>query len=66
MSLRADVQVIHLFGTDSMKKKLEEDLMRQRGNGPSYLELIVVVYVLGNTFIKIKHLFLKKKLYFIL
>ncbi|XP_077299447.1 transient receptor potential-like [Arctopsyche grandis] len=47
VSLRADVQVIQLFGTDSMKKKLEEDLMRQRGNGPSYLELIVVVYVLG-------------------
>lgn len=47
MSLRADVQAIHLFGTESMKKKLEEDLMRQRGNGPTYVELVVVIYVLG-------------------
>lgn len=30
-----------------MKKQLEEDLLRQRGNGPTYVEMMVTVYVLG-------------------
>uniref|UniRef100_A0A1B0DMR2 Transient receptor ion channel domain-containing protein n=1 Tax=Phlebotomus papatasi TaxID=29031 RepID=A0A1B0DMR2_PHLPP len=47
VSQRAEVQVILLFGTESMRRALEEELMRQRGNGPTYLELLVVVYVLG-------------------
>lgn len=47
MSLRAEVQVIELFGTESMKRALEEQLSKQRGNGPTLLELLVVVYVLG-------------------
>ena len=47
VSQRAEVQVILLFGTDAMKTTLEETMRKQRGNGPSMLEMIVVVYVLG-------------------
>ncbi|GLH08834.1 Transient-receptor-potential-like protein, partial [Gryllus bimaculatus] len=46
-SQRAEVQAIQLFGTESMRKNLEEQLRRQRGNGPTPLEWIIVVYVLG-------------------
>lgn len=47
VSQRAEVVVVQLFGTDSMKRQLSEDLLRQRGNGPTFLETIVVLYVLG-------------------
>ena len=47
VSQRAEVHAILLFGTERMRKALEEQLQRQRGNGPSPLEWIVVVYVLG-------------------
>lgn len=47
VSLRVEVQIIELFGTQSMKRALEEQLQRQRGNGPSLLEMIVAVYVMG-------------------
>ncbi|XP_065082989.1 transient-receptor-potential-like protein [Ochlerotatus camptorhynchus] len=47
VSQRAEVQVVLLFGTDSMKRALQEELARQRGNGPTYLECLVVVYVMG-------------------
>jgi len=47
VSQRAEVQLILLFGTDSMKQTLNESLKRQRGNGPTPLELLVVLYVLG-------------------
>ncbi|CAH0397075.1 unnamed protein product [Chilo suppressalis] len=47
VSQRAEVQVIQLFGPDWMVKELEKELLKQRGNGPTYLELVVVVYVLG-------------------
>lgn len=47
MSQRAEVQLILLLGTDAMKSAMEESLRKQRGNGPSILEMIVVVYVLG-------------------
>lgn len=47
VSLRAEVHLIHFFGTDAMQKQLEEDLLRQRGSGPTYLELLVIIYVLG-------------------
>lgn len=30
-----------------MRKELEEQLARQRGNGPTYLECLVVLYVVG-------------------
>ncbi|XP_044730931.1 transient-receptor-potential-like protein [Chrysoperla carnea] len=47
VSLRAEVHIIQMFGTESMKIWLDEQLKRQRGQGPTYLELLVVVYVLG-------------------
>ncbi|XP_061717205.1 LOW QUALITY PROTEIN: transient-receptor-potential-like protein [Cydia pomonella] len=47
VSQRAEVQVIQLFGPEWMVKELEKELLKQRGNGPTYLELVVVVYVLG-------------------
>lgn len=36
-----------LFGSETMKANLEEQLRRQRGNGPSHLELLVALYVIG-------------------
>ncbi|KAJ2941134.1 hypothetical protein O0L34_g10369 [Tuta absoluta] len=47
VSQRAEVQVIQLFGPQWMVDELEEELKKQRGNGPTYLELVVVIYVLG-------------------
>uniref|UniRef100_A0A182RLY7 ANK_REP_REGION domain-containing protein n=1 Tax=Anopheles funestus TaxID=62324 RepID=A0A182RLY7_ANOFN len=47
VSQRAEVQVVLLFGTESMKRALQEELARQRGNGPTYLECLVVIYVMG-------------------
>uniref|UniRef100_A0A2M4A8I3 Putative transient-receptor-potential-like protein n=1 Tax=Anopheles triannulatus TaxID=58253 RepID=A0A2M4A8I3_9DIPT len=47
VSQRAEVQVVLLFGTEAMKRALQEELARQRGNGPTYLECLVVIYVLG-------------------
>lgn len=39
--------MILLFGTERMKASLRESLKKQRGNAPTPLELLVVVYVLG-------------------
>ncbi|XP_032796648.2 transient-receptor-potential-like protein [Daphnia magna] len=47
VSQRFDVLVIELFGTESMRKTLEDQLRRQRGNLPTFLECFVAVYVLG-------------------
>lgn len=47
VSQRAEVQVILLFGTERMKSAMRESLKKQRGNAPTPLELLVVVYVLG-------------------
>ncbi|XP_048481479.1 transient-receptor-potential-like protein [Plutella xylostella] len=47
VSQRAEVQAIQLFGPEWMRKELEEELKKQRGAGPTYLEVVVVVYVLG-------------------
>lgn len=47
MSQRAEVHLIMLFGTENMKASLEERLRRQRGNGPTHLELLVALYVIG-------------------
>lgn len=47
VSLRAEVVAIQWLGTDSMKRQLHEDLVRQRGSSPSFLEGVVVIYVLG-------------------
>ncbi|XP_073954562.1 transient-receptor-potential-like protein isoform X2 [Choristoneura fumiferana] len=47
VSQRAEVQAIQLFGPEWMVKELEKELLKQRGNGPTYLEMFVVVFVLG-------------------
>ncbi|XP_057320234.1 transient-receptor-potential-like protein isoform X1 [Microplitis mediator] len=47
VSLRAEFQAIMIFGTETMKQQLEQDLQKQRGSVPTYLECIVVIYVFG-------------------
>uniref|UniRef100_A0A1B6EER2 Transient receptor ion channel domain-containing protein n=1 Tax=Clastoptera arizonana TaxID=38151 RepID=A0A1B6EER2_9HEMI len=47
VSQRAEVYAIQFFGTEAMKRQLHEELLRQRGNGPTFLEGIVVIYVIG-------------------
>lgn len=47
VSQRAEVQLILLFGSENMQNNLKEQMRRQRGNGPTPLELVVVIYVLG-------------------
>lgn len=47
VSLRAESQAIMIFGTETMKRQLEEDLQKQRGSVPTFLECIVVIYVFG-------------------
>lgn len=47
VSQRVEVQLVMLFGTKSMQQSLEEQLRRQRGNAPTVMELIVVLYVIG-------------------
>lgn len=46
-SQRAEYHLIMMFGSDGMRVALEEQMRRQRGNGPSNLELLVALYVLG-------------------
>lgn len=47
VSQRAEVHLVLMFGTESMKRGMEEQLRRQRGNRPTPLELLVVLYVIG-------------------
>ncbi|XP_034948418.1 transient-receptor-potential-like protein [Chelonus insularis] len=47
VSQRAEVQVVTLFGSEDMRRQLEEDLSKQRGAGPTPLEYVVILYVLG-------------------
>lgn len=47
VSQRAEVQIIQLFGTERMKSNLAKAMERQRGNAPSILEWIVLIYVIG-------------------
>lgn len=42
--------VIEFLGTESMRRNLEIQLRRQRGNGPTALECIVATFVLGMIF----------------
>ncbi|XP_046394033.1 transient-receptor-potential-like protein [Ischnura elegans] len=44
---RFEIRIIQIFGTEAMRSQLEEDLQRQRGNGPTVLECVVLVYVIG-------------------
>ncbi|KAL7031376.1 hypothetical protein ACKWTF_006982 [Chironomus riparius] len=47
VSQRAEVQVVLLLGTQKMKEAMRESLKCQRGNPPTPLEILVVIYVLG-------------------
>lgn len=47
VSQRADEVAIRLLGTEWMKQRLLEEELRQRGKGPSILELLLVLYVIG-------------------
>lgn len=47
VSQRAEVLVIQILGTDSMRAALEEQLAIQRGNLPTFLEFVVIIYVMG-------------------
>lgn len=47
VSQRFDVLVVEFLGTESMRRNLEDQLRRQRGNGPTALECVVAFYVLG-------------------
>ncbi|XP_012255513.2 transient-receptor-potential-like protein isoform X2 [Athalia rosae] len=47
VSQRAEVQAVRLLGGEEARRDLEESLLRQRGVGPTPLECIVLVYVLG-------------------
>ncbi|CAL7938803.1 unnamed protein product [Xylocopa violacea] len=47
VSQRAEEEVVRLFGSVDAKRNLEVELTMQRGAGPSFLESLVVLYVLG-------------------
>lgn len=46
-SQRAEVQFIEIFGSESMNESLKERQLHQRGNGPSYIELLILHFVIG-------------------
>lgn len=47
VSQRAEVQVVLLLGTEKMKQAMLEAMKKQRGNPPTPLELLLVLYVFG-------------------
>lgn len=47
VSQRAEIQLVLLFGTENMKLAAQEKMMIHRGNGPTPLELLLVLYVIG-------------------
>ncbi|XP_075166028.1 transient receptor potential-like isoform X2 [Haematobia irritans] len=57
VSQRADEDVIRILGTESMKQQLLEDTLRQRGRGPTKLELLVVLYLFGFMWEEVQEIF---------
>ncbi|XP_032677800.1 transient-receptor-potential-like protein [Odontomachus brunneus] len=57
VSQRAEVEIVRLLGTQEMKRNLEAYLARQRGMGPTPLEGIVVLYVLGFVWEEIREVY---------
>uniref|UniRef100_A0A1I8N2Y0 Transient receptor ion channel domain-containing protein n=1 Tax=Musca domestica TaxID=7370 RepID=A0A1I8N2Y0_MUSDO len=57
VSQRADEDVIRILGSDRMKQQLLEEKMRQRGRGPTKLELLVVLYVFGFMWEEVQEIF---------
>lgn len=47
VSQRAEDQIIELFGSESMKENVIQKHVKQRGNSPTILEYVVLVYVIG-------------------
>nr|QDR50958.1 transient receptor potential-like protein [Heliconius melpomene] len=47
VSQRAEDKIVQMFGPEWMVQDLEKEMRKQRGNGPTYLEMVIVVYVLG-------------------
>ncbi|XP_053984630.1 transient-receptor-potential-like protein isoform X1 [Hylaeus volcanicus] len=47
VSQRAEMELTKIFSSDESKREIEANLAKQRGAAPSYLEGIVVLYVLG-------------------
>ncbi|XP_076479805.1 transient receptor potential-like [Bombus vancouverensis nearcticus] len=47
VSQRAEVEIVKIFGSEKAKRDIEMELARQRGAAPSFLEGVVVLYVLG-------------------
>lgn len=50
-SQRAETQFIELFGSASMIESLQQRQLHQRGNGPSYIELLILLFVIGNAIV---------------
>ncbi|VVC45285.1 Transient receptor potential channel,Transient receptor ion channel domain,Ion transport domain,Transient [Cinara cedri] len=46
-SQRAETQFVELFGSKSMIESLQVRQLHQRGNGPSYIELLILHFVIG-------------------
>ncbi|KAH8324719.1 hypothetical protein KR074_010266 [Drosophila pseudoananassae] len=57
VSQRADDDFVRIFGTDRMKKELAEQELRQRGQAPTKLELLVVLYVIGFMWEEVQEIF---------
>ncbi|XP_022229777.2 transient-receptor-potential-like protein isoform X1 [Drosophila obscura] len=57
VSQRADDDFVRIFGTARMKAKLVEQELRQRGQAPSKLELVVVLYVAGFMWEEVQEIF---------
>jgi len=49
VSQRFEVLIVQIFGTEAMNIALADQLKRQRGNGPTFLECVVALYVVGKT-----------------
>ena len=47
VSQRFEVLIVQMFGTEAMNIALADQLKRQRGNGPTFLECVVALYVVG-------------------
>lgn len=47
VSQRAEVKLVKIFSSEETKRDIEAELARQRGTGPTLLEGIIVLYVLG-------------------
>ncbi|XP_064119296.1 transient-receptor-potential-like protein isoform X2 [Macrobrachium nipponense] len=56
VSVRFENLVIWLFGTEQMKRNLEEAMRRQRGNLPTPIECVVVLWVFGFLWEEVKEI----------